>query len=100
MSARLDFRRVADEALSHYPALLFDWLPGGRLSGQEYLAINPCRVDRSLGSFSINVKTGRWCDFSSGDRGGDAISLYAYLHNLSQSEAARELAQQLGVSLG
>lgn len=91
-------RMVADEALPHFPSLLFDWLPGGRLSGQEYQAINPRRVDHALGSFSINVRTGRWCDFATGDRGGDPVSLYAFLHGLSQKQAALELAERFGVS--
>jgi hypothetical protein len=35
--------------------------------------------DQNPGSFSINVRTGRWADFATGDKGGDVISLAAYL---------------------
>ena len=38
-------------------------------------------------------------DFASGDGGSDLISLVAYLRDCSQGEAARELAEKLGVAL-
>ena len=63
-----------------------------RRRGREYLARNPTRNDRSLGSFSVNTATGAWADFADGAKGGDVISLYAYLRNIRQGEAARELA--------
>ena len=43
---------------------------------------NPTRADRRPGSFSVNTRTGRWADFATGDRGGDVVSLAAYLHGL------------------
>lgn len=64
---------------------LTTWLPGGKVSGAEYLAKNPRRSDQSLGSFSIKVKgnkVGVWADFSTGDKGSNLISLYAYLLGL------------------
>ena len=97
MKGHMDFSRVSEEALARFPGLLMDWLPGGKIVGTEYLALNPRRPDRCIGSFSVNVKTGRWCDFATGDKGGDPVSLYAYLLGLSQGDAARELAEQLGV---
>jgi hypothetical protein len=97
---RLDFHEINAQALSRLSLLLMGWLPGGKVQGQEYVARNPRRDDRTLGSFSINTVTGKWCDFASGDRGGDPISLYAYLRNLGQGEAARELARELGVDHG
>jgi hypothetical protein len=41
--------------------------------------------------------SGKWADFSTGDRGGDVVSLRAYLLDVSQREAARLLAQELGM---
>jgi hypothetical protein len=93
--ARLDFKQIAREALDHCPDLVMDLLPGGKLCGAEYVAKNPRRVDRRAGSFSINTMTGRWCDFATGERGGDLISLVAYLHGLPQGEAARVLARRM-----
>ena len=95
---RIDFDAVNREALSRTPAILMDWLPGGKLLGKEYLALNPTRDDRKLGSFSINIVTGKWGDFATGDRGGDLVSLYAYIHGIGQGESVRELAERLGVN--
>jgi hypothetical protein len=39
----------------------------------EYIVLNPRRADNHLGSFSINLRTGCWADFSSNDRGGDPV---------------------------
>lgn len=43
------------------------------------------------------LRSGRWADFATDDKGGDVISLAAYLSGLSQAEAARELARALGI---
>jgi hypothetical protein len=74
--------------------------PNGRRSGREYEALNPKRNDRSLGSFRINLETGRWADFATGDAGGDFVSLVAYLLDLRQSEAALRLVAILNVRVG
>ena len=41
--------------------------------------------------------SGAWADFSTGDRGGGANTLAAYLIRTAQAEAARALAVALGV---
>ena len=64
------------------------------------MARNPRRNDRRPGSFKVNLRTGRWADFAHGDQGSDIISLYAYLHGLSQIEAAREIARDLSLTGG
>jgi DNA primase len=94
----LDFARVNAAALSALPELLNRWLPDGRKQGAEWVARNPVRSDRRPGSFSVNTRTGRWADFATGERGGDVISLAAYLHGLRQAEAARKLADMLGLA--
>ncbi len=96
MPPRLDFARIAQAALSAAASLLQEWLPGGHAEGGEYKALNPTRADGKVGSFSVNLGTGKWGDFATGDAGGDLISLYAYLNNLEQGAAARELAERLG----
>jgi len=95
---RVDFDRINRCALAALPALLERWLPGGRREGWEYVALNPTRHDRHLGSFRINMRTGRWADFATGDRGGDVVSLAAYLSHLRQSDAADKLAGMLGLA--
>lgn len=94
----VNFERVNRVALSWLPALLARWLPDGRREGHEYVARNPRRSDRRPGSFRINLNTGRWADFATGDKGGDVVSLAAYLAQSSQVEAARNLAGMLGIS--
>ena len=93
-----DFGAVAAAALARAESLLTSWLPDGRREGAEWSAWNPTRADERRGSFRVNMATGRWADFATGDKGGDLISLFAYLHGLEQGEAARELAETLGVS--
>jgi putative DNA primase/helicase len=88
----IDFHAINQAALPVLPTLLHDWLPNGRYEGHEYVALNPTRQDRNLGSFKINTRTGRWADFATGDKGGDLISLLAYLEGCSQSAAANRLS--------
>jgi len=94
-----DFDRINGAALRSLPAILGRWLPHGRRQGLEYVALNPTRNDHRLGSFRINLRTGRWADFATGDKGGDPISLAAYLAHLSQLEAAQKLADMLSVEM-
>ena len=64
----IDFVGINRAALSVLPSLLDRWLPGGRREGREYTVRNPRRADRRPGSFRINLNTGRWADFATGDR--------------------------------
>ena len=94
----IDFERIADAALSTASALLPRWLPTGQWEGDEWVALNPLRSDHQSGSFKVNRRTGRWADFATEDKGGDLISLYSLLNGrLSQVEAARRLANELGL---
>lgn len=94
---KIDFKSINGSAISQLPRLVTEWLPQGRREGNEWVALNPRRSDCHLGSFKINIHTGKWADFASDDRGGDPISLYAYLFDLSQAEAAKCLIERLGV---
>jgi hypothetical protein len=96
----IDFEQINRAALGSLPALLCRWLPDGQRLGREWVALNPTRADRRRGSFRINLETGRWADFASGDAGGDVVSLAAYLFGLRQAEAARRLAEMLGLDGG
>jgi hypothetical protein len=96
----LDFAAINRAALAAFPAELARVLPGGKRVGAEIVALNPRRADRRLGSFKINRYNGRWADFATGDKGGDPISLVAYLAGVLQGEAARLLARMLGLEAG
>jgi putative DNA primase/helicase len=86
---------VARAALPHLPELCRRWLPGGRIIGGEWtcgsLAGEPGK------SCKVNLRTGKWADFATGEKGGDAVSLAAAVHRLTQAEAAERLAQMLGM---
>lgn len=97
---RIDFALINRAAANHLPALLERWLPDGKRVGHEWVARNPRRADRRAGSFSINMRTAKWADFATGDRGGDVISLAAYLFDIRQSVAARNLVKMLGLGHG
>ena len=97
MSRRVDFGAVNRTAIASLPDMLRLLLPDGRIEGREYVARNPTRPDHRPGSFKINMENGRWADFATGDKGGDVVSLVAYLENLSQADAARCLMARLGV---
>ena len=91
----VDFERINRAALAVLPALLQRWLPGGRVVGREWTcgslrgeAGDSCRV---------NLGTGRWADFATGERGGDVVALAAAVHRLTQLEAARRMASMLGL---
>jgi hypothetical protein len=99
-TGNINFKAVNEAAVQSLPHLLARWLPGGKRIGKEYIALNPTRADRRPGSFKVVIvghRAGVWADFATGDRGGDPISLAAYLFGLRQGEAARKLAEMLGV---
>ena len=95
---RIAFGRIAAAALGRSDTIARRWLPDGRREGAEWSSRNPLRDDRKRGSFKINLDTGKWSDFATGDCGADLISLGAYLHRLSQSQAALKIAHMLGVN--
>ena len=97
-SGRLDFGRINRAAIANANAVVRGLLPEGRMEGHEYVARNPLRPDRRLGSFKVNISTGRWADFATGDGGGDLVSLAAFVSGLPQREAAIRLAESMGVS--
>jgi uncharacterized protein (DUF927 family) len=61
------------------------------------VTLNPTRSDSKPGSFSINLNTGAWADFATGDKGGDLVALVAYIEGKKQGEAATLLADFLGL---
>ena len=93
----VDFESINRAALAVLPAILGRLLPGGRIVAGEYVALNPTRIDRRPGSFKVNLRTGRWADFATGDKGGDPVSLVAYLETVSQGGAAQMLTRMLGL---
>ncbi|MEA0970613.1 hypothetical protein Megvenef_00580 [Candidatus Megaera venefica] len=87
----INFSVVKNSLRGHEYTILRQLLPYGKKEGNEYVALNPTRNDRNLGSFRINTTTWKWSDFATNDRGGDIISLYAYIKEINQLTAAKEL---------
>jgi hypothetical protein len=96
-SRSINFRRVADVAASNAESIVLRWLPDGRRESGEWVARNPKRADKRPGSFKVNLISGKWGDFATGDTGGDLIALAAWLFDLKQDVAARRVAEMLGI---
>lgn len=92
-------RSVAAVAVQSADILVPEWLPEGKRQAAEWVCRNPTRSDRHAGSFSISLIDGCWHDFATGDSGGDLVALGAYLWNVRQTDAARIVADRLGLCL-
>ncbi|MBP8145899.1 MAG: hypothetical protein KAY56_11210 [Inhella sp.] len=90
----IDFASLAAALLDRGELLVPQWLPGGTQRGHEYVCAG---LGGGAGtSLSVNLRTGRWADFATDDRGGDLISLYAAVHGLNNGQAALQLMRDLG----
>jgi hypothetical protein len=97
-AGRINIAEVAAAALPHLPALVERWLPGGRREGAEYVCAG---LSGGAGrSCKVNMRTGRWADFATGEAGGDPVALAAAVARCGQLEAARRLAAMLGLDGG
>ncbi len=96
--ARPDFAAVNRAALARLPEVLARLLPGGRVVGAEWRA-GSLRGEPgdSLRARLRGGRAGAWCDFATGEKGGDPVSLAAAVAPVPQAEAARRLARMLGV---
>lgn len=90
--------RSIDNAAQARLSILVPWLlPVGQHSGSEWVALNPTRDDKNLGSFRINLSSGKWSDFAvENAKGIGAISLVSYIRQISKNEAARVVARFVG----
>lgn len=87
----IDFKALARDLRERAREVLPSWLPAGRFRGREFVVGS---VQGEAGdSLSINWTTGMWADFAGGAdaKGGDLLSLFAAINNVSMSEAARLL---------
>ena len=70
-----------------YKSYIQNLLPRGKWQGREWVALNPTRNDKNLGSFLINGTTGKWKDFAIAKSGNDLIGLTAYIKSITLVEA-------------
>ncbi|OPX89039.1 MAG: hypothetical protein A4E53_01647 [Pelotomaculum sp. PtaB.Bin104] len=89
----IDFKALNSALLPNADLLLSEFLPGGKVIGQEYTCAS---LQGGVGqSCRINVRTGLWSDFATGESGGDIISLYAKIKGVSQVDSAQYLASRV-----
>ena len=87
-----DIQQIKSQLQAVHNLIIPDLLPGGKLSGNEYAAAS---VRGGQGnSFSININSGKWADFATGEKGGDVISLFAHQESISQKQAAITLSER------
>ncbi len=78
----LDFFRAELPDMPH-PRRESGWVDGGR---------SPLRHDQHAGSFKVNLTTGGWKDFATGDS-GDVFTLIMLRDGLTFSEAVRYIEE-------
>ena len=86
-----DFALIERKYRDNSIAVLQQLVGQGRIEGNDYVALNPRRRDSKLGSFRININTGKFYDFATGDRGGSVIDLAMFVYNCGIVEAAQRL---------
>lgn len=77
------------QLLEQSDRLLLTWFPNGRQAGREWFVGN---LRGDIGeSLKINLDTGVWSDFATGETGACLISLYAAKQGVHYQKAASEL---------
>lgn len=98
-SQDIDFKTLNSTILPQIEPLLARLFPAGVKVGREFAIGNVCGdAGQSLRVCLSGAKAGVWCDFATGEKGGDIISLWAAHRSSSQVEAARELVNMLGAT--
>lgn len=100
---------IAEMAARSALFLCMGILPLGRLEARkEWVALNPTRDDKTLGSFKVCItgrKAGWWSDFKTGDEGKNMLTLYCYIKKLDPSnkidykKAVSDISELLGCGL-
>ena len=90
---RIDFKLLAEQLRGCANMVVPRLLPGGKLIGHEWTC-----GDMSGGpgkSLRVNIQSGVWMDFASGEKGGDIISLKAAIDKCSMLDAAKSLVGEV-----
>ena len=93
---KLDFTALAQRLLISADTLVPQWLAGGRRRGHEWVCGDLAGGEGD--SCGVNLLSGRWADFATNERGGDLISLYAAIHEITMGDAYRELSDEAPAS--
>jgi len=91
----INFTALAEALLARAAELVNSWLPGGTQRGHEYICGS--LSGGSGDSCAVNLTTGKWADFSTDERGGDLVGLYAVINGLTMGKAAVQVAREEGL---
>ena len=86
-----NYPAIAAKLLSRARENLISWLPGGKFRGEEFV-VGDLRGNPGE-SLIINILSGKWMDFSTGERGHDLLDLYAAINNMSRDRAAKRFKE-------
>jgi len=93
----IKWAELADALQRTALSLLEEWLPHGKYNPQNKEYTCGSVAGDSGSSLSVNVETGLWKDFSTGESGRDLLDLYAAIHDLSKGKAAVQVAREYGL---
>jgi len=89
---------VAARARDQVESICARWLQAGRRKAGEWvIGDRTGAAGESLKVHLTGDKVGVWSDFATGDKGGDLVSLVAFVDGVSQGEAAKRLSAFLGL---
>lgn len=91
----MDAKKLNQILLNNITTILSNWLPGGKLTGNEY----KCGSVRGEpgNSLSVNILTGIWAEFNGGgNQKGDLIALFAAINGITNGESIKLLSEQYG----
>lgn len=89
----IDYQELNLSALPHIESIVREMFPQGKKSGREWKIGSLC--GESGTSMSINLQTGLWSDFATGDK-GDILGLVSQARNVPLNDAAEWLAARVG----
>ena len=81
MLAKTTIDRANRAVQSNPLRYLHEWLYGGKVHGNEFKCGD--LSGQPGNSLSINITTGVWCDFATGDKGGDFVDLYQKIYDIA-----------------
>lgn len=85
----IDFGDLNNQLTCNSTGHLLSWFPAGKVMGRNF------RVGNLAGdpgdSLCVEIDTGKWIDFATGECGGDLISLYAASNGINQVDSAKAL---------
>ena len=88
-----DFKHIKRQYSENSLAILKQLVGAGKIEGGDYVVLNPRRSDKKAGSFRIDISSGKFHDFATGDRGGSILDLAAFVWNCDLLTAARKFQQ-------